>query len=95
MSTAQQFRKKPIVIDAMQWTGDNADSLRVFTDGRFTEVAPEDRTDDPDKDAAVLDNLHSTWVLMTRGDWVIRGVQGEFYPCVDTVFAATYEPVTA
>lgn len=87
------FRKKPVQVTACQWTGANADELAEFTGGRFVALAPEDRGDDPDKSGSVLDELHSTWVLMGDGDWIIRGVQGEFYPCRPDVFEATYEPV--
>lgn len=43
--------------------------------------------------AVVYDDLHGTWVNLKTGQWVIRGVQGEFYPCDADVFAATYEAV--
>ncbi|TWS25565.1 hypothetical protein FK530_22870 [Tsukamurella conjunctivitidis] len=42
-------------------------------------------------DAVVYDRLHGTWVNVRKGDWIIRGVEGEFYPCREDVFAATYE----
>jgi hypothetical protein len=38
---------------------------------------------------------HGAWLPLAQGDWVIKGVQGEFYPCKPDIFAATYEPVTA
>lgn len=43
--------------------------------------------------AVVYDELHGTWVNVATGDWIIRGVQGEFYPCKPDVFADTYEAV--
>lgn len=43
--------------------------------------------------AVVYDDLHGTWVNLKTGQWVIRGVQGEFYPCDADVFATTYETV--
>lgn len=91
--TAHRYRKKPVTITAVQWTGDNAAEISEWTIGRFHEVDPEDRTEDPEITAAVLDVLHSTWIGVKTGQWVLRGVQGEFYPCDDEVFAATYEPV--
>lgn len=51
--------------------------------------------DDPDATATVFDKLHSTWVLVFDGRWIIKGVKGEFYPCADDVFRETYEPATA
>lgn len=86
-----RFQKKPVVIEAFQFTGDNPDELNFFTSGYFRLVDPEDRVDDPDMVAEVWDKLHSTWVGVAVGQWIIRGVQGEFYPCDPTVFEASYE----
>ncbi len=90
-----QYRKKPIVIDAIQWTGDNDTDIHRFAPNHFYAVDPEDRTnsDDPDCTAAILDDLHSTWVGVKTGQWIIRGVKGEYYPCDAEVFATTYEPL--
>lgn len=92
-----QYRKKPIVIDARRWTGDNAAEMETFTEGRFDVLSDADRAvcDDPEATAQVFDVLHSTWVLVQTGDWIVRGVQGEHYPCRGDVFEATYEPVDA
>jgi hypothetical protein len=57
-----KFRKKPVVIEAVQFDGGNSEEIRAFTLGRFDLVDPEDRTDDPECVAQVLDDLHSTWV---------------------------------
>lgn len=86
-----RYRKKPVVIDAVRWTGDNYDELFVWTGERFLLVPAPDRTEDPDITAEVFDVLHSTWVGVKTGQWVIRGVKGEFYPCDPDVFRATYE----
>ena len=45
--------------------------------------------------AVVWDDLHGTWVNVSTGDWIIKGVQGEFYPCRDDVFRETYEAVAS
>lgn len=95
MSTAARFRKKPVVVDAIRYTGTNREDVREFTGaGGFLPVDPEDRSADPDLTAEVFDKLHSTWVGVKDGQWIIRGIQGEFYPCDAAVFAATYEPAT-
>lgn len=95
--TAQQFRKKPVVIAAVRWTGDNEAELVEFTDNRFAALSAEDRAncDDAAATAQVFDVLHSTWVLVQTGDWIIRGISGEFYPCRADVFEATYDAVGA
>lgn len=89
-------RKKPVEVQAVQWTGANAYELHAFA-GRdlFDVLGEQDRAncDDPAATAQVYDRLHSTWVLVYDGQWIIRGVKGEFYPCAADVFAETYELV--
>ncbi|MBG0830526.1 hypothetical protein HS041_22450 [Planomonospora sp. ID67723] len=87
-----RFRKTPIEVEAIQWTGDNEDELIGFTGALFQALDPEDRSDDPDATGSVFDVLHSTWVLVYTGQWVVKGVKGEFYPIAEDVLAETYEP---
>jgi hypothetical protein len=94
-TTPTRWTKKPVTIDARQWTGDNYDEIMAFAgSGKFIVLGEEDRanSDDPDCSASVYDKLHSTWVGVMDGQWIIRGVKGEFYPCDAEVFAETYEP---
>jgi hypothetical protein len=90
-----KFRKKPVEVDAVQWTGDNTAELHEFAETNFDVLGPEDRAncDDPEATAQIFDRLHSTWVLVQTGDFIVRGVQGELYPCRLDVFEATYEQV--
>lgn len=94
MNTPTRYRKRPIAIQAVQFDGTNTDQITEWTSGMFGRVYPDDRTDDPEIVATVFDQLHSTWVGVKLGDWIIRGIQGEFYPCDADVFAQTYEPDT-
>lgn len=89
----RRFRKKPVEVTAVQWTGDNEDEIVAFAGDLFHAVDPEDRGDDPDQTAAVMDALHNTWVRVYDGQWIVRGVKGEFYPVAADVFAETYESV--
>jgi hypothetical protein len=90
---AAKFRKKPVVIEAIQFHGSNVSDVREFTGTLFFAVVyPPDR-DDPEVVAEVWDKLHSTWVGVKLDQWIIKGVQGEFYPCDEQVFEDTYEPV--
>lgn len=94
--TTVQFRKKPVVIEAVQWTGDNEDELYAFTGAQnFAVIHPDDRpnSDDPEATASVFDVLHSTWVLVYTGQWVIKGAKGEFYPINEQVLSETYDRV--
>ncbi len=86
-----KFRKKPFEVEAVQWTDDNEAELMEFTGQQFRRIAPPDRSDDPEATGAVFDVLHRTWVNVYRGQWVIRGVRGEFYPIAEDVLAETYE----
>ncbi len=87
-----RYRKKPIAVEAIRWTGANVadlDALCGIANWGTIDVA--DRGDDPDHTAQVWDKLHSVWVPFADGDWVIRGIRGEFYPCKADVFEASYE----
>jgi hypothetical protein len=101
---ARWFRKRPIVVEAIRWTGDNEIEIQDWISGEgangpgsrfFNALSPEDRAncDDPDATAQVFDKLRSTWVLVLTGQWVICGVRGELHPIEDDVLEATYELV--
>lgn len=76
-----KYRKKPVVIEAVQWTGNNRDELvRFMGVVGFTGGNPTISTMEGELTASV-------------GDWIIKGVKGEFYPCKPDIFAATYDPV--
>ena len=91
-----RFRKRPVVIEAVQWTGDNLIEVISFTDG-----VPDTRSDTAAEkwqsycDLVANDGLkiHTLEgkMLASPGDWIIKGVQGEFYPCKPAIFALTYE----
>lgn len=78
-----KFRTKPFEIEAIQWTGDNAHTIRAFVGAGHFHA----------KNHQVWDYLQDTWVNVNMGDWIIRGMKGEFYPCADEVFRAKYEAV--
>lgn len=88
-----KFRKKPIVIEAVQFTGDNVAEIAEFTAGRFETVDPFERGDNPEIVAEVWDYLHETWVGVKAGQWIIKGVKGEFYPHDADLFAQAYDRV--
>lgn len=75
------YCKKPVVIEAIRWTGSNLDDIQCFVGSAFTY----------DKKLIIhtLEGDHEAKV----GDYIIKGVQGEFYPCKPDIFAATYEAV--
>lgn len=80
---ASKYRKKPVVIDAIQWTGNNETKVAEFTknSNRYIEF---------EGDICRIQTLEG---LMTasKGDYIIKGVKGEFYPCKPDIFEETYE----
>jgi hypothetical protein len=86
-----KFRKMPVEIHAVQFDGSNLGEVQAFVGGLAQMI---DRFEVDSREVAeVYDRLHDTWIKFGVGDWIIRGVQGEHYPCVDSVFRATYELV--
>lgn len=86
-----KYRKLPIEVEAVRWTGSNLSEMASFAGAMFQENGPEDQAEDPEMTAQIYDELHSTWVSLRTGDWVLRGIKGEFYPCAAEVFQATYQ----
>lgn len=84
-----KYRKKPVVIEAVQWHGKGSD-LAEWPEWFRDAVEHQKivgRTD------GSLDIWTSEGIMLARiGYWIIRGVQGELYPCKPDIFAATYEP---
>jgi hypothetical protein len=80
-----KFRKKPVVIEAVQFTGDNAHEVwQLCAAAEFHNNMPGT--------FMLIKTLEGNMVA-DPGDWIIRGVKGEFYPCKPDIFAATYETV--
>lgn len=88
-----KYRKKPVEIEAIQWNGVNHLDLNKFAGLKFAVIPEVDRDlcGDPEATAQIFDALHSTWVLVYTGDYIIKGVEGEFYPCRPWIFDQTYE----
>lgn len=89
-ATPTKYRKKPVVIDAIRYQpgpGGNCEAVAAF----IGEDIDHDADCDPE----------TVWIISTLegnmsaspGDWIIRGIQGEVYPCKPDIFEATYEEV--
>lgn len=76
-----KFRKKPVVIDAVKWTGENKNEIFHFVgrDACWGDVT-----------GMVIKTLEGEHKA-SEGDWIIRGVNGEHYPCKPDIFDKTYE----
>ena len=82
----KKYRKKPIVIEAVQWTGDNWDEIYHFTKGCLAYEYPA-------SDSKLSIGTLEGRITASKNDWIIKGVASEFYPCKSDIFEATYEEV--
>lgn len=78
----KKYRKKPVTIEAIQWNGGNLSEIRDFM--RRTVVANGLVLIIPTLEG----NIHAS-----LNDYIIKGINGEFYPCKPDIFAKTYEEV--
>ena len=87
------FRKKPVVIEARCFDGGtmSRDDMFAWLDEHDTLCQSE--TLGHGRHVLLIPTLEGTH-RADPGDWIIKGVKGEFYPCKPDIFAATYEPAT-
>jgi len=96
-----RVRKKPVEVEAYQWNGTD-DNASEIIDWILSTNGSASYTCDS-KDGCYYDAVNHKHHIAIRtlegtmnanpGDWIIQGVQGEFYPCKPDIFEATYEPV--
>lgn len=109
MSAPAKYRKKPVVIEAMRMPEAYPDGVDPSSDGYARNLSAAAVVDwlrshlgegsadagwgiDPATGELLLNTLEGV-MRVSFGDWIIRGVQGEFYPCKSDIFEATYERV--
>ncbi|QWY84022.1 hypothetical protein SEA_A3WALLY_215 [Microbacterium phage A3Wally] len=92
------YAKKKIPVEAQQFASDGKHgwtALYRFANGLVRRDDMDPYPPDPGTGQSVkfyvFDFLHNTWVEFKRGDWIIKGIRGEFYPVEEAVFAETYE----
>jgi hypothetical protein len=80
-----KFRKKPVVIEAWRFDGsfECFESIAAATMHHFLW--------NPNNSTLIVPTLEGDHIA-NRGDWIIRGIKGEVYPCKPDIFEATYEP---
>lgn len=91
----QKFRKKPVVVvEAMQFDGRlfSARQIQSWVNGSLRVDWVEGG--DTSATEIYIHTLEGGVMTASPGDWVIKGVKGEFYPCKPDIFDATYEPVS-
>ena len=90
-----KYRKKPVVIEAIQWTGLNLSEIKEFV-GSALEYEIHDTAWEAGVGAPIirmkiktLEGVH----IVSPGDYIIKGIKGEFYPCKPDIFVKTYDEV--
>ena len=78
-----KYRKKPVEIEAIQWNGENLREILWFSKDAFI---------DQDSFTLKIETLEGV-MTANKGDYIIKGVNGEFYPCKPDIFEKTYDKV--
>lgn len=81
--SVQKYRKKPVVVEALLWDGTNKQEVFDFAAGAVATT---------DGDKIKIITLEGG-IYSSPGDYIIKGVKGEFYPCQPDIFEFTYEQV--
>lgn len=88
-----KFRKKPTVIEAIQLRWDTWGEVCEFVGvGKLTDGKPEGTMGVNNSINLSIPTLEGL-MIASEGDWIIKGVKGEFYPCKPDIFELTYEKV--
>lgn len=82
-----KYRKKPVVIEAIQLKDENLDKIREFCKGEIITIIQESGG----YVSMEIETLEGK-MLACQGDYIIKGIKGEFYPCKEEIFLKTYEP---
>jgi len=80
------YRKKPVLVQAIKWTGDNYDDVCKFVEQKLHT----DKEGTGVYQNIIIETLEGT-MRASMGDFIIRGVKGEYYPCKPDIFYMTYE----
>ena len=91
-----KYRKKPVVIEAIEFTKHNFEEIRNFTDFQahsfYIEITISDFNNGFGLCTCIIPTLEGD-MIAKEGDFIIKGVKGEFYPCKPDIFKQTYELV--
>lgn len=82
-----KYRKKPVVIEAIQWDGRNLSEIEDFV-GKRIRTSYYDNGEEFLVIQTLEGNMHASC-----GDYIIKGIKGEFYPCKPDIFEQTYESI--
>lgn len=85
-----RYRRKPVVVEAVQW---NVERRLDEMPDWFHAALSEGRIDMAGEGMLYIETLEGVTTTAQANDWIIRGAQGEIYPCRPEIFAATYDPM--
>ena len=83
----QKFVKKPVVIEAIQYDGANITEIETFVRGKLPTIMTSDLGAQ-----LVISTLEGD-MKVTKGDYIIKGIKGEFYPCKPDIFKQSYNMI--
>ena len=91
-----KYRKKPIIVEAVKWTGLNLEEIKNFVDESLLYNICDGAWEVGEAPVVVDMQIRTLEgnMSVSVGDYIIKGVQGEFYPCKPDIFKETYETVS-
>ncbi len=87
-----KYRKKPVIIDAWQWDGSEGMAIQLIQNNTVKGSVQKVLEGETPTVAFRIFTLEGA-MSVSEGDYIIRGVEGEFYPCKPNIFEKTYESV--
>jgi len=87
----QKFKKKPVVIEAIQYTGHNGHEIKQFSNDLIIESPVLEPSEDNPTGAYLQIKTLEGIMIGKVNDWIIKGINCEFYPCKPDIFEKTYE----
>ena len=95
MSAPHRYRKRPVEVEAMQWDGTAESATPILDwlhshDARVGYVCKTEPCSGNDGCHSIVIGTLEGDMEASAGDWIIRGIAGEFYPCKSNVFTASY-----
>ena len=81
-----KYRKKPVIVEAVVWTGNNIDEIKELAKNAVEHIIFVDNN-------LYIETLEGN-MNVSVGDYIIKDIQGEFYPCKPDIFKETYETIS-
>lgn len=89
----RKYKKRPVVVEAIQWDGKNIEEVKEFVAEDKFIISPFSNKITGQVENMLLVKTLEGEMIASPGDFIIKGIEGEFYPCSPDVFEKTYEIV--